>query len=64
MVDWSSKKNRIDISDPLNLKKKLAPKSPEFQPGSPEMLRLLPLTIQMGNRNFSERFGPSKIFFQ
>ena len=55
MVDWSSKKIRIDISDPLNLKISWPLKSPEFQLGSPEMLRSLPLTIQMGNRNFSER---------
>ena len=55
MVDWSSQKIRIDISDPLNLKISWPLKSPEFQPGSPEMLRSVPLTIQMGNRNFSER---------
>ena len=55
MVDWSSQKIRIDISDPLNLKISWPLESTEFQPGSPEMLRSLPLTIQMGNRNFSER---------
>ena len=55
MVDWSSQKIRIDISDPLNLKISWPINSPEFQPGSPEMLRSVPLTIQMGNRNFSER---------
>ena len=56
MVDWSSQKIRIDISDPLNLKISWPlKKSPEFQPGSPEMLRSAPLTIQLGNRNFSER---------
>ena len=55
MVDWSSQKIRIDISDPLNLKISWPLQSPEFQPGSPEMLRSVPLTIQMGNRNFSER---------
>tara|TARA_B100000686_G_scaffold78181_1_gene84170 strand:- start:117 stop:443 length:327 start_codon:yes stop_codon:yes gene_type:complete len=55
MVDWSYQKIRIDISDPLNLKISWPLKSPEFQPGSPEILRSVPLTIQMGNRNFSER---------
>ena len=55
MIDWSSQKIRIDISDPLNLKISWPLKSPELQPDSPEMLRSLPLTIQMGNRNFSER---------
>ena len=55
IVDWSSQKIRIDISDPLNLKISWPLKSPEFQPDSPEMLRSVPLTIQMGNRNFSER---------
>ena len=55
IVDWSSQKIRIDISDPLNLKISWPLKSPEFQLGSPEMLRSVPLTIQMGNRNFSER---------
>ena len=55
MVDWSSQKIRIDISDPLNLKISWPLKSHELQPGSPEMLRSVPLTIQMGNRNFSER---------
>ena len=55
MVDWSSQKIRIDISDPLNLKISWPLKSSEFQPGSPELLRSVPLTIQMGNRNFNER---------
>jgi len=55
IVDWSSQKIRIDISDPLNLKISWPLKSPEFQADSPEMLRSVPLTIQMGNRNFSER---------
>ena len=55
MVDWSYQKIRIDISDPLNLKISWPLKSPEFQPGSPEMLRSVPLTIQIGNRNFGER---------
>ena len=55
MVDWSSQKIRIDISDPLNLKISWPHKSPGFQPGSPEMLRSVPLTIQIGNRNFGER---------
>ncbi len=55
MTDLSSQKIRIDISDPLNLKISWPLKSPEFQPGSPEMLRSVPLTIQMGNRNFGER---------
>jgi len=54
-VDWSTQKIRIDISDPLNLKISWPIKSPEFQVGSSEMLRSVPLTIQMGNRNFSER---------
>jgi len=55
MVDWSSQKIRIDISDPLNLKINWPLKSPQFKPGSPKMLRSVPLTIQIGNRNFSER---------
>jgi len=55
MVDWSSQKIRIDVSDPLNLKISWPLKSDPQQPGSTEMLRSVPLTIQMGNRNFSER---------
>ncbi len=55
MVDWSSQKIRIDISDPLNLKISLPLRSAEFKPGSTEMLHSVPLTIQMGSRNFSER---------
>ena len=55
MVDWSTQKIRIDVSDPLNLKISWPLKSHKLQPGSTEMLRSVPLTIQMGNRNFSER---------
>jgi len=55
IVDWSSQKIRIDISDPLNLKISWPLKSTEFKPSSPEMVHSVPLTIQMGNRNFSER---------
>jgi len=54
-VEWSSQKIHIDVSDPLNLKISWPLKSSELQPGSREMLRLVPLTIQMGNRNFNER---------
>ena len=55
MVDWSSQKIRIDVSDPLNLKISWPLKSSELQSDSTEMLRTVPLTIQMGNHNFSER---------
>ena len=55
VVDWSSQKIRIDVSDPLNLKISWPLKSFELQTGSPEVLRSVPLTIQMGNRNFNER---------
>ncbi len=55
MVDWPNQKIRIDVSDPLNLKISWPLKSHQSQPGSTEMLRSVPLTIQMGNRNFSER---------
>ena len=55
MVDWSPKKIRIDVSDPLNLKISWPQKSHQLQPGSTEILRSVPLTIQIGNRNFSER---------
>ena len=63
MVNWSSQKIRIDISDPLNLKISWPLKSPEFQLGSPEMLRSVPLTIQMGNRKFSERISTFQNIF-
>ena len=55
LVNWSSQKIRIDVSDPLNLKISWPQKSSELQLGSPEVLRSVPLTIQMGNRNFNER---------
>ena len=55
MVEWPTQKIRIDVSDPLNLKISWPLKSHQLQPGSTEMLRSVPLTIQMGNRNFSER---------
>jgi len=55
IVDWSTQKIRIDVSDPLNLKISWPLKSHQLQPDSTEMLRSVPLTIQMGNRNFSER---------
>ena len=55
MFDWSSQKIRIDISDPLNLKISWPLKSSKFQTDSPDTLRSVPLTIQMGNRNFSDR---------
>ena len=55
IADWSSQKIRIDVSDPLNLKVSWSLKSPKLKPGSPMMFRSVPLTIQIGNRNFSER---------
>ena len=55
LVNWSSQKIRIDVSDPLNLKISWPQKSSQLQLGSPEVLRSVPLTIQMGNRNFNER---------
>ena len=64
MVDWSSQKIRIDISDPLNLKLSWPLKSPKFQLGLSEMPRSVTLTIQMGNKNLVNEFVPSKIFFQ
>ena len=56
MVKWSSHKIRIDVSDPLNLKLNWPVKSVEFKPDSTPMLRSIPLTIQMGNSKFDERF--------
>ena len=56
MVEWSSQKIRIDVSDPLNLKLHWPLKSAEFIPDSPQILRSVPLTIQMGNSNFGKRF--------
>jgi len=55
IVDWSSQPIHIDISDPLNLKINWPLNSSELQPGSPEPLRTVPLTIQMGSRDFGER---------
>ena len=56
MVKLSSHKIMIDVSDPLNLKLNWPVKSAEFKPDSTPMLRSIPLTIQMGNSKFDERF--------
>ena len=54
-TEWASQPIHIDISDPLNLKINWPLNSSELQPGSPEPLRTVPLTIQMGSRDFGER---------
>jgi len=55
IVDWTTQPIHIDISDPLNLKINWPLNVFNRQPGSPEPLRTVPLTIQMGSRNFGER---------
>jgi cell division septal protein FtsQ len=55
IVDWTTQPIHIDISDPLNLKINWPLNIFNLQPDSPEPLRTVPLTIQMGSRNFGER---------
>ena len=55
IVDWTTQPIHIDISDPLNLKINWPLNIINLQPDSPEPLRTVPLTIQMGSRNFGER---------
>ncbi len=55
IVDWPSLPIHIDISDPLNLKINWPVKYSEHKLGTPEPLRTVPLTIQIGSRNFGER---------
>ncbi len=55
MVDWSSHPIHIDISDPLNLKINWPVNFSDIKTGSPEPLRTVPLTIQIGSRDFGER---------
>ena len=55
-TEWASQPIHIDISDPLNLIINWPLNSSELQPtGSIEPLRTVPLTIQMGSRDFGER---------
>ncbi|MEC9070107.1 MAG: FtsQ-type POTRA domain-containing protein [SAR324 cluster bacterium] len=55
IVDWNTQPIHIDISDPLNLKINWPLNIFNPQPSSSEPLRTLPLTIQMGSRNFDKR---------
>ena len=55
IVDLTTQPIHIDISDPLNLKINWPLNIFYLQPGKPEPLRTVPLTIQMGSRNFGER---------
>ena len=55
IVDWTTQPIHIDISDPLNLKINWPLNIFNLQQGSPEPLRTVPLTIQMGSRKFGER---------
>ena len=55
-TEWASQPIHIDISDPLNLILNWPLNFSELQPpGSTEPLRTVPLTIQMGSRDFVER---------
>ena len=55
-TEWVSHPIHIDISDPLNLIINWPLNFSELQPpGSIEPLRTVPLTIQMGSRDFGER---------
>jgi len=56
ITEWYSQPIHIDISDPLNLIINWPLNFSEFQPpDSIEPLRTVPLTIQMGSRDFGER---------
>ena len=55
-TEWASQPIHIDISDPLNLIINWPLNFSELQPpGSIGPLRTVPLTIQMGSRDFGER---------
>ena len=55
-TEWASQPIHIDISDPLNLIINWPLNFSELQPpGSIEPLRIVPLTIQIGSRDFGER---------
>ena len=54
-TDWVSQPVHIDISDPLNLIINWPLNFSKLQPGSKEPLHTVPLTIQMGSRDFDER---------
>ena len=56
-VNWASQPIHIDISDPLNLKIKWPINLSEIQPRSLKHLPTVPLTIQMGSRDFSKRLN-------
>ena len=55
LVDLSFQPIHIDISDPLNLKVNWPVMLSELQTGVPGTLRTVPLTIQIGSRDFMER---------
>ncbi len=55
IVDWKTQTIHIDISDPLNLKINWPLNNFNPQPSSSEFLNTVPLTIQMGSRNFEKR---------
>ena len=57
IVNWINQPIHIDISDPLNLKINWPLNIFNLQPDSPKPLSTVPLTIQMGSRNFSERLS-------
>ena len=56
-AEWASQPIHIDISDPLNLIINWPLNFSKLQPNSKEPLRTVPLTIQMGSRDFVERLS-------
>jgi len=55
LVNFSTNNIHIDVSDPLNLKIKWPGNSSRFKNDQLKLFQDLPLTIQMGSRNFDER---------
>ncbi|MBC8259249.1 MAG: FtsQ-type POTRA domain-containing protein [SAR324 cluster bacterium] len=55
LVNWPAMPIHIDISDPLNLKLNWPQNYSNLQPSSSQPLRSVPLTIQMGKRDFDKR---------
>ena len=55
LVNFNPNNIHIDVSDPLNLKIKWPGDNSKFEKGSKKLFQKLPLTIQMGSRNFDKR---------
>lgn len=55
IFDWPHHPIHIDISDPLNLKINWPQNNFNLERKSPKQIRTVPLTIQMGSRNFDQR---------